>query len=335
MVKCSICGKELYMPFSCKYCGKQFCSEHRLPENHKCDRMELIEAEKARLTQERVEEQYLTPQPQVVPFQADRPPDLPENAEIVEERYDPETGETMIRYYIPNVTRPEKPILGLTSGIEIKHLTVGIFLMFESVFLMFLLSFLMSSPSALTTYSNLWILLIILGALITVGFIGHELSHKFASIFLNYWAEFRLTPVYTVLTALIPYFVMPGAVQVSSSKISEEDMGKIAVAGPLFNLVLGVIYAGLGIFMKMTVSTPFTENGTWWIFGFSAFMNCLLGLFNLLPVYVLDGRKIITWSKGAWVFALISLFGLGIILMFLPWGPVGAILGNPPTSLYR
>lgn len=34
--KCDYCGKEVYLPFICKYCGGKFCVEHRLPENHNC-----------------------------------------------------------------------------------------------------------------------------------------------------------------------------------------------------------------------------------------------------------------------------------------------------------
>ncbi|MEM2924270.1 MAG: rhomboid family intramembrane serine protease [Methanocellales archaeon] len=36
MAKCSICGKQIYLPFKCKFCGDSFCEEHRLPENHWC-----------------------------------------------------------------------------------------------------------------------------------------------------------------------------------------------------------------------------------------------------------------------------------------------------------
>jgi Zn-dependent protease len=35
-MKCQKCGTETLMPFQCPYCGGQFCSEHRLPENHTC-----------------------------------------------------------------------------------------------------------------------------------------------------------------------------------------------------------------------------------------------------------------------------------------------------------
>lgn len=39
MAECSKCGKKS-MSFTCRYCGKKFCSEHRLPENHDCDGLE-------------------------------------------------------------------------------------------------------------------------------------------------------------------------------------------------------------------------------------------------------------------------------------------------------
>jgi len=35
---CFECGKDLSgsLPFICKWCGKSFCIEHQLPENHYC-----------------------------------------------------------------------------------------------------------------------------------------------------------------------------------------------------------------------------------------------------------------------------------------------------------
>ena len=35
--KCAFCGSDFNgLPFKCKYCGKKFCVEHRLPEDHEC-----------------------------------------------------------------------------------------------------------------------------------------------------------------------------------------------------------------------------------------------------------------------------------------------------------
>ncbi len=35
--ECWICGKQEAIPYRCNYCGKTYCSEHRLPEQHGCE----------------------------------------------------------------------------------------------------------------------------------------------------------------------------------------------------------------------------------------------------------------------------------------------------------
>ncbi|WP_256623026.1 rhomboid family intramembrane serine protease [Methanolobus chelungpuianus] len=40
--KCWICGREDYMPFKCRFCGKVFCPQHRLPEQHACEGLEHL-----------------------------------------------------------------------------------------------------------------------------------------------------------------------------------------------------------------------------------------------------------------------------------------------------
>jgi hypothetical protein len=40
--KCWICGKEEAIPFKCRFCGKTFCSRHRLPEQHACEGLEQL-----------------------------------------------------------------------------------------------------------------------------------------------------------------------------------------------------------------------------------------------------------------------------------------------------
>ena len=35
-VDCAYCGKTQDLPFKCNYCNDKFCSEHRLPEHHRC-----------------------------------------------------------------------------------------------------------------------------------------------------------------------------------------------------------------------------------------------------------------------------------------------------------
>jgi Zn-dependent protease len=49
-MKCQVCGTETMMPFRCPFCGGQFCSQHRLPENHSCPGISNARAQ----TQQRV-----------------------------------------------------------------------------------------------------------------------------------------------------------------------------------------------------------------------------------------------------------------------------------------
>jgi len=50
--KCAYCGDMTDMPFECNYCKDPFCSEHRLPEDHRCVKLtqlrakDLVEKEK-------------------------------------------------------------------------------------------------------------------------------------------------------------------------------------------------------------------------------------------------------------------------------------------------
>lgn len=52
MANCNYCEKKVSLPFRCKFCSKEFCSEHRLPENHDCKGLEEYVAKSESLTYE-------------------------------------------------------------------------------------------------------------------------------------------------------------------------------------------------------------------------------------------------------------------------------------------
>jgi Zn-dependent protease len=53
-MKCQVCMQESVLPFRCPYCSGQFCSTHRLPENHKCPRIDFARTQR--------QESVITPQ---------------------------------------------------------------------------------------------------------------------------------------------------------------------------------------------------------------------------------------------------------------------------------
>lgn len=40
MKECEKCGDKVSMPYNCNRCGKDFCSDHRLPEKHNCSMLD-------------------------------------------------------------------------------------------------------------------------------------------------------------------------------------------------------------------------------------------------------------------------------------------------------
>lgn len=66
MVKCELCGADEFLPFTCPYCSRSFCAEHRLPESHRCERRWMARPPRLaeELAQSRVEfrgERVVTP----------------------------------------------------------------------------------------------------------------------------------------------------------------------------------------------------------------------------------------------------------------------------------
>jgi len=142
------------------------------------------------------------------------------------------------------------------------------------------------------------------------AFIIHELAHKYLARHYGCWAEFRADPqglkTGILIAALLGIvFMAPGAVMVAGN-ISKAQNGKIALAGPISNIVLFSIgLVGGGLLLGLT-SNIFVENFVIaWLWG-----NSVLAAFNMIPYGPLDGRKVKTWSEPIfWIF-MISTLGL-------------------------
>ena len=95
-----------------------------------------------------------------------------------------------------------------------------------------------------------------------LGFILHELAHKFVAIRYGFYAEFRIWfegLIFGVITAIIIKlaFVAPGAVYIHGNNISREQNGKISLAGPLVNIVLALIFLGLTPYINYNANRCF------------------------------------------------------------------------------
>jgi Zn-dependent protease len=139
-----------------------------------------------------------------------------------------------------------------------------------------------------------------------VGFILHELSHKFAALHYGYWAEFRkdnlMLFVAVVMAALAGFvFAAPGATMIYAPAITRRENGIISTAGPATNLALAIPF----------VVAALTAGGFASVVGTMGWqVNGMLAAFNTLPVGPLDGKKVFSWNPAVFGLLILAAFGL-------------------------
>ena len=164
-------------------------------------------------------------------------------------------------------------------------------------------------------YSHISIVFPVVMIGVGVGFIFHELGHKFVAMHYGYYAEYELWPTGLLIALVSSFFgfifAAPGAVVIYSQGMEEKTNGIISIAGPIVNIILGLIFflilGSLGDFV-------YTEAGAivYLIGVLGTRINFFLAAFNLLPIPPLDGSKVMSWSIPIWLitFAIAALLVL-------------------------
>ncbi len=120
----------------------------------------------------------------------------------------------------------------------------------------------------------------------------------------------------------IPVFGWAKPVPVNPYKLRNHrnDMTKVAAAGPASNLLLAILAAaGLRIALAMPGLGPDTLKTIEMGFGFAIMINLILAFFNLIPLFPLDGSRILSGllpSELRAVYERHNPYG-GFILIFL------------------
>ena len=154
-------------------------------------------------------------------------------------------------------------------------------------------------------------ILLSLAAVFTLLYLLHEIAHKLTAQRYGLWAEFRLTTfgaLITLLSVVSPIkLISPGAV-VIAGVIDREMAGKIALAGPLTNLLLS---------LGSIPFAPYLPGGIGW---YSMAFNAWIAVFNLIPFGVMDGLKVLWWSKPIWALVFGASIILSVAVFVMPLG---------------
>lgn len=145
--------------------------------------------------------------------------------------------------------------------------------------------------------------------LVTCSFLIHELGHKYVAQMYGAWSEFRMFPAGLLMSLIFAFvgflFAAPGAVYIKGN-VTQEQYGKISLAGPLTNFIFAAIATGLCLVMSDALLVSILAQLAW--------LNAFLGIFNMIPIPPLDGSKVIKWSIPAFIiFAVIGVIELIVI----------------------
>jgi len=140
-------------------------------------------------------------------------------------------------------------------------------------------------------------------ALVAVGtgFLFHEMAHKVVAQHYKHFAEFRSFDQMIILAILMGFFgfvfAAPGAVMIQARYYNKKQDGLISLAGPAMNIVLAVIFLFLDLFVNSGLGQVIVS------YGFM--INSWLALFNMIPFWLFDGKKIFNWNKAIWGISLV------------------------------
>ena len=139
-----------------------------------------------------------------------------------------------------------------------------------------------------------------------LGFVLHELGHKFASMHYGYWAEFKLWPAGLILALVSSFFgfvfAAPGAVYTyAGNQLDEKTNGIISIAGPVVNIVLALVFLLIGVAIYAPAHYDVAMQFVFIVCCLGFTTNSYLAVFNLIPIWNLDGSKVLRWNILVWI----------------------------------
>jgi len=196
------------MPFRCPFCGGQFCSQHRLPENHNC-----IAINRARTqTQERVMTQQ---------------------------------GYNNYNYSYLYGQNTQRKYRIRWSQKEVKHLGIAAALVIGVGYSMALVGLGGFGPLNFPDPLIMSVFALILTASFLVHEIAHKVYAQKAGMWAEFRLT-TFGAVLTLAAVFLPFkIIAPGAMMIGGNAPTAKEMIKISIAGVITNMIFSTVFLGL------------------------------------------------------------------------------------------
>jgi Zn-dependent protease len=152
---------------------------------------------------------------------------------------------------------------------------------------------------------------------IGISFFTHELMHKFTAQKFGAKAEFKIAREGLILMAFslligFPLLTVGAVFWWGETSSSIGIRGRVSAAGPISNLILvGLFYILMGISVIIAPSIPQLSKMLFYGAYYGVSINIFIGLFNLLPLGILDGAKVLAWDIRIWVMLIAIFIAIG------------------------
>jgi Zn-dependent protease len=146
---------------------------------------------------------------------------------------------------------------------------------------------------------------------------GDDTAKKMGRLTLNPIAHISL--IGTIILPLIVHFGWAKPVPVNFAILSKRQIFNVSVAGPVSNILLALILAGVFHLLHLKAQTTL---GNFVLLGI--LFNLILAVFNLLPIPPLDGSKMVyarlKTPKAINAYNKFAQYGMFVLIGFLMFG---------------
>jgi len=314
MAQCNYlgCERKEALPFKCKYCGKSFCTKHRLPENHACEQLHLSKSPISIVSKSEI-----ATKKQVDVKSSDAPPkdqrfttyDFNDD----DSQYYGQGSDGTVYNIKPTERQTQRRAIfsqvgdSFTTGKEFLDIIIG------SLIVMLSFGF-----TAILMSGVRWAFSGFLIGIILVSYLSTIIPQKLLAKRFGYTSRYMLTKLGLLLsffTIISPVkYLSPGMLMIPELDfIAKKRSGLISAIGSLINITLGIIFIILGILLAEPSIAILMLTG--------AFVTSQLTILRLIPMRFLPGKRILNWSWP--LFTIMLVLTLAIFILSILFGVLG------------